>query len=606
MRSASGEAAAGGPAPAEARLQLEQLRLTCHQAAHFPLPVVAVDALLAWLQWREGMPALAGAWLAMRLLLQAGLSWYVRALQRRLDANTPGPAGWHHAQRVLAWQFGLMGASRALLVPALFGATPGESQYIFTMVCMGLAAAGVGNVGGQVRVYAAFALPLGAALAAGWVLQGGEVPVMVGVLTLAAVAFLLSFVREQARSMRQVYALLEEREQLAASLHLEHQRAQDALAARSRFIASASHDLRQPVTTIGLLVGLMTDSTADPSSQAMLARVARSVGALEHLLRGLLDLSRLESGTVSPVMRPVPLAALFAQLQAHVEPGARTKGLRLRWRGDNLCVHSDPVLLHQMLQNLLDNALQHTQRGGILVSARRRGAAGVLLEVRDTGCGIAAQDQRRVFEEFVQLGQSRPDGRGGLGLGLAIVQRNADLLGHRLTLRSQPGRGSCFGIALALATTPSAVGADAGAGLDGSLDGSPPAATPPGPGVLAGMVLWLLEDDATVRAALAARLSAWGAQVQPFGQLAELHAALDQAQPVPHGLLTDHRLPDGSGLDAIDAVRSRHGLVPALVLTGDTGRDELMRFKTRGAPVLHKPFRQDELLARVASWRQSA
>jgi DNA-binding response OmpR family regulator len=120
------------------------------------------------------------------------------------------------------------------------------------------------------------------------------------------------------------------------------------------------------------------------------------------------------------------------------------------------------------------------------------------------------------------------------------------------------------------------------------------------------MVLWLLEDDASVRIALAARLSSRGAQVAPFSRLSELQAALYGALPAPHGLLTDHRLPDGTGLEAIDAVRARHGPLPALVLTGDTGPDKLMQFKTRGAPVVHKPFDQDALLARVAAWKQQA
>jgi signal transduction histidine kinase/CheY-like chemotaxis protein len=600
MRTLIGESVPGVGSPSAARMQVEQLRLTCRQAARFPLPVFVVDAFLAWLVWREGMAGIAVAWFAVRLLLQAATTWLVRALQRKLVAGTAAPAAWAHEQGVLVLLFGLMGVSRAVLVPLLFAAEPGESQYIFTMVCMGLAAAGVGNVGGQVRVYMAFALPLGAALSLGWLLQGGEVPIMVGLLTLAAVAFLVSFVREQARSMQQIFALLEERERLAVGLQQQHQLAQEALAAKSRFIASASHDLRQPVTTIGLLVGLMSDAAPQAHSRDLLERVAQAVGALEHLLRGLLDLSRLDSGTVTPAMGPTALQALYTRLEAHAGPTARAKGLRLRWRGGALCVRSDPVLLQQMLQNLIDNALRCTEGGGILVSARRRGPATVRLEVRDTGCGIAAEHQHRVFEEFVQLGSTSRDGRHGLGLGLglAIVKRNAELLGHRLTLISHAGRGSCFAIELA---PDAGVPAPAGGAPDPASEASRSAQ-----GSLLGMVLWLLEDDASVRVALTARLSSWGADVVPFGLLAELHAALRRAGPVPHGLLTDHRLPDGSGLEAIDAVRSRHGLVPALILTGDTGTDELMRFKTRGAPVVHKPFDQHELLARVAAWKQPA
>jgi signal transduction histidine kinase/CheY-like chemotaxis protein len=585
-------------APSATRLQVEQLRLTCKQAARFPLPVTVVDAILAWLVWREGMAGIAVAWFLVRLALQGVTDWRVRVLQRRLDAGPSTPAAWAHEQGVLVLLFGMMGVSRAVLVPLLFTHGPGESQYIFTMLCVGLAAAGVGNVGGQVRVYMAFALPLGGAISLGWLSQGGQVPVTVGLLPLAAVALLASFVREQARSLQQIFALVEEREQLVLGLQQQHQLAQEALAAKSRFIASASHDLRQPVTAIGLLIGLLADATPQSRSQELLGRLAMAVGALEHLLRGLLDLSRLDSGTVTPAVAPTSLQALYTRLEAQAGQAARAKGLRLRWRGGALCVRSDPVLLQQMLQNLIDNALRYTERGGILVSARRRGPATVRLEVRDTGCGIAAEHQRQVFDEFVQIGNARRDGHHGLGLGLAIVKRNAELLGHRLTLISHAGRGSCFAIELTLDA-----GAPASAAAAHGLASEAPRS---GPLSLDGMVLWLLEDDASVRVALAARLSAWGAQVVPFGLLSELQAALRRALPAPHGLLTDHRLPDGTGLEAIDAVRTQHGRVPALVLTGDTGTEELMRFKTRGAPVVHKPFDQDELLAHVAAWKQPA
>lgn len=533
------------------------------------------------------------SWLLVRFALQGATTWRVRILQRRLNEE---PSDWNHEQRVLVLLFGLMGVSRAVLVPLLFIRQPGESQYIFTMVCMGLSAAGVGNVGGQVKVYTAFALPLGVALSLGWLLQGGEVPIMVGLLTLAAVAFLVSFVREQGRSLQQIFALVVEREQLAVSLQQEHQLAQSALAAKSRFIASASHDLRQPVTAIGLLIGLMSDAASDAYSKTMFERVSKAVSSLEHLLRGLLDLSRLDSGTVTPTMCPTAIKTLYANLEPHASHAARTKGLRLSWRGDELCVRSDPVLLQQILQNLIDNAVRYTAQGGILVSARRRGPSAVLLEVRDTGPGISPEDQQRVFDEFVQLATAQQHARTGLGLGLAIVKRNVDLLGHRLTLKSQLGRGSCFTVELGLDEGTPAQSAHA---FSADLVGADQVRKS-----LSGMVLWLLEDDASVRVALAARLSSWGADVVPFASLSELHVAVGHAMPAPVGLLTDHQLPDGTGLDAIDAVRARHGLLPALVLTGDTGPEQLLRFKTRGAQVLHKPFNQSELLSVVTAWGQ--
>ena len=588
MNETHGSAPLAAPADLSTRVLAEQLQLTSRQAARFPLPVTVVDAFVAWLFWREGLAEIAVAWFVLRQLLQLVTTWKMRGLQRRLDAGLPASDALAREQRLVVLLFGLMGVSRALLVPLLFMRPPGETHYVFTLVCMGLAAAGVGNVGGQPRVYLAFALPLGVTLSLAWLLQGSAAAIMLGVLLPAVFGFLAAFVREQGRSLVRIFRLVEDGERLADGLQREHDRAQAALAAKTRFLASASHDLRQPVTAIGLLVGMVAEGVKDERQKAMLARVTESVGALEDLLRSLLDLSRLDSGTVTPARKPMTLGSLYASVRLNVQPVADAKGLRLQFRGDALGVRSDPVLLQQMLLNLVDNALRHTDRGGVLVSARQRGDERVLLQVWDTGCGIAAQDQQAVFEEFVQLGNIERDRRKGLGLGLAIVKRSSALLDHPLQLRSRPGRGSCFSIELPFEAT------------------TAPAATsalvPDEARSLAGTLLWLLDDEPLVREALSARLVAWGAQVESFGRLAELEGGIARGLAAPHALLTDHRLPDGNGLQAIDRVRARHGQIPALVLTGDTGPHALAQFRERGAQVLHKPFRHSELRALLAAW----
>jgi signal transduction histidine kinase/CheY-like chemotaxis protein len=582
-----------------ARVLAEQLHLTGKQAARFPLPVLVVDVFVTWLFWREGLGTVAFAWLAIRVVLQAVTTFAMRAQSSRIAGRSLSMAELLKEQRLVVLLFGAMGVSRALIVPALFMHTPTETHYIFTMVCMGLAAAGVGNVGGQLRVYLAFAVPLGLSLSVSWFLQDSTAATIVGLLLPAVFAFLSMFVREQARSLGRIFQLVEDGERLTASVQREHDRAQAALAAKTHFLASASHDLRQPVTSIGLLVGLVAEGLHDDRQKALLGRVTESVSALEDLLRGLLDLSRLDSGTVVPSHAPVALRNVFASVQLHARPVADAKGLALRFRGDALGVRSDAVLLQQMLLNLLDNALRHTDQGGVLVSARRRANGRVLLEVWDTGCGIASEDQQSVFEEFVQIGNGERDRRKGLGLGLAIVKRSATLLGHALRLDSRVGVGSRFSIELPFERI--AVPALSRAQTALSISDSKADSTTQHRS-LAGTTLWLLEDEPTVREALTARLEAWGATVESFSRLAELEGALARGLTAPHALLTDHRLPDGTGLQAIDKVRARHGHVPALVLTGDTGPHELTQFEQRGARVLHKPFRHSELRTLLSAW----
>ena len=354
-------------------------------------------------------------------------------------------------------------------------------------------------------------------------------------------------------------------------------------AAKTRFLAAASHDLRQPVVAISLLVGLVREQVATlPPVRAMLDRIHAAVASMEVLLNGLMDLSRLESGDLKPSLQAVPLAPLFDAIDLHAQSAAASKGLRLHFRARGLMVTSDPVLLGQIVRNLVDNAVRYTERGGVLVSARRRGVDMLLLQVWDTGRGIAEDAQARVFEEFFQLDNPGRDRRKGLGLGLAIVQRGTRLLGARLSLRSVPGRGSCFTLELPLALSEPAT----------------PALAPLPDLPLRGVSVWLIEDDAAVRGALCDRLRRWGARVAPLSGRADVQRQLDTAAALPTLVVSDQRLPDGSGLDCVALIRLHAGRsVPAVIVTGDTAPADLALLAGAGLPVLHKPFSAAALLA---------
>jgi len=358
-----------------------------------------------------------------------------------------------------------------------------------------------------------------------------------------------------------------------------------ANAAKGRFLSAASHDLRQPLVTIGLLVGLLREQLLAPAQRAMVARVDEAVAAMESLLAGLLDLSRLDAGTLRAKPQRVALQTLFDAVAAHSAEAAQRKGLVLRVRPCALVVWADAVLLEQIVRTLVTNALRYTDAGGALLAARATADGQVRLQVWDTGRGIAPEQQARVFEEFVQLGNPGRDRSQGLGLGLTIVQRSAQLMGAALQLRSRPGHGSCFGLLLPAS------------GLQG--DDRPRA--PSLPVWLAGTQLLLVEDDPAVRAALQARLQAWGAQVLAHDGAPALRATLAAWPPGSRPadlLLTDLRLADGDGGDAIALAQQHFGAtLPVLVVTGNTAPDELARLQARGWPVLHKPFRADELRA---------
>jgi signal transduction histidine kinase/CheY-like chemotaxis protein len=395
---------------------------------------------------------------------------------------------------------------------------------------------------------------------------------------LALVSFALVLVNRLVQALSDVEGLNASLERRVAERTHE---LEIANAAKTRFLAAASHDMRQPVVTIGLLIGLLREQLVAAPLRAMVDRLHEAAASMESLLKGLMDLSRLESGTITPRLQPVALAPLFEAIDLHEQPAAAARNLKLRYRRTPLAVQSDPVLLEQIVRNLVGNAVRYTDRGGVLIGARLRRPGHVLLQVWDSGRGIAPESQAAVFEEFVQLDNPGRDRSKGLGLGLAIVQRSVRLLGLRLTLRSEPGRGSCFTLELPLVPH----GAPAAA--------APVALTLP----LRGTLVWLIEDDAAVREAMSARLRHWGARVLPLASRAELQQRLEDHAPLPTLIVSDQRLPDGTGIDCVNLIRVRAGrTVAAVIVTGDTAPADLALLARAGLPVLHKPFSAAALL----------
>lgn len=369
-----------------------------------------------------------------------------------------------------------------------------------------------------------------------------------------------------------------------------------ANAAKGHFLAAASHDLRQPVAAVGLLSGLLRERLKDSLLQDLTVRLSDAVRSLERLLSGLLDLSRLEAGAIRPHWQAVSLGDMLRRIASHEVDAARQKGLELRVRPTQAVVRSDPVLLEQMVRNLIGNAVRHTATGGVLVGVRSRGDR-LSIQVWDSGCGIAEQDRARIFQDFVQLANPERNQAKGLGLGLAIVQRASRLLDHPVTLGSRVGRGSCFSIEVPAWTSRPDHGL---APATSASEPLPPLA--PDETALEGRHIVLLDDDEVVRHALAERLKAWGAFVSPIDSLEALDELLQRVMSVDL-LITDHQLCDGNGFQAIDMARQAHGGLPAVVITGDTAAEHLQSLSRSGVPVLHKPFQADVLLAVIrAQW----
>ncbi|MTJ79804.1 MAG: HAMP domain-containing histidine kinase [Telmatospirillum sp.] len=248
----------------------------------------------------------------------------------------------------------------------------------------------------------------------------------------------------------------ETRRRLAAvteEMEAERDAARKADHSKTHFLAAASHDLRQPLQALGLFVAALAQQPLPAELRGIVGKIEGSLDALEQLLDALLDISRLDAGAIEAHSALFPVQSLFARMAFEFSPLAERKGIALRFVTTSALVRSDPALLERILRNLLSNAIRYTSHGGVLIGCRRR-ASELRIEVWDSGRGIASADQKEIFREFRRLGGAVEDGRQGLGLGLAIVERLTNLLGLRIDLRSTPGRGSMFSVILPLVETP--------------------------------------------------------------------------------------------------------------------------------------------------------
>ena len=372
--------------------------------------------------------------------------------------------------------------------------------------------------------------------------------------------------------------------------------AEAASRAKTQFFAAASHDLRQPLHAMGLFAEALRQRTHDPEVASLVNSINESVDALEGLFGELLDITRIDTGGVEVHPAPVRLRDIFVRLRLHFEPTAFEKGLMLSFRGEQHVAHADPVLLERILRNLVSNAIRYTDDGGVLVSCRARGG-GLVVQVWDSGIGIAEASLPRIFDEFFQVQSNRPlqaHHRKGLGLGLAIVKRLATLMGTEVTVRSRSGHGTVFSLAVPLGRSPRDLAA---------LAGSAKVKAPLGL-TLQGRHVVVVEDEAAVREGLVVLLQAWGASVTAFDTVEGVRAWLDRGGAAqPHLLLVDYRLPQGTtGIDALVALRAHWSgsKLPAIVITGSSLGGHEDEAVTHDYHLLIKPVLPNKLRAMIA------
>lgn len=354
---------------------------------------------------------------------------------------------------------------------------------------------------------------------------------------------------------------------LAEEAHTARMVAEQASLDRSRFLAAASHDLRQPAQSLSLFAAVLERRLAGKPEAEVVARLNQAIEALSTLLDALLDVSKLDAGIITPDVADIPVDSVLDRLAGDYAGQAATHNLRLRRVPTRAKVRTDPALLERILRNLIENALRYTAHGSVLVGCRRRGTTHLDIWVVDSGIGIPPEHLQSVFDDFVQVGNPERDRSLGLGLGLAIVRRLAELLGHELGVASVLGRGSRFSVTL-------------------------PLVLPPNPAIL------VIDDEDLVRQALHMILESWGYRVWSAAS-AEEALAITTSLETLDAVIADYRLEQDApqtGEQVVEELRKRFGAtLPAILLTGDTNPALGPRAGRSRLALLHKPVRTDAL-----------
>ena len=553
--------------------------------------VLAASALIAAVCWPVLPAAWWAAWAALVALSQ-GLRMRCETLWCRPDSGLSLPR-----RMALAVQVALLCGSVQVLPLWAFEGLDITARSLYSVILLGLAAGAMGRVMGEPCIFGAYMLILLLSLTLAWVWVGarsshtdeGRLCMAVGGLVLMFGWILRGSARSTWQLFTQVQAMRAHERQQNLRLARLAEEAQAASQAKTRFLASASHDLRQPVHTISLLAGVLRlrhPSGASASAVNLLDTVAQSLG---QQLDDLLDISKLDAGLVQPKHQVLALAPFVQQCFDEFQPQALAKGLDCQLslqQGGSVWV--DPGLLQRVLRNLLGNALKFTTLGRIELALEVH-ATHAQVSVRDTGCGIAQADVGRVFDEFVQLNNPARDRSQGLGLGLSIVSRLCRLMAIEIQLESEVLRGSCFCLHLPLVQERMSVPRHSVSG---------PVVTP----IQQGLRVLVLDDEYMVRQAAAMLLDELGCVAFQAHDTAGALAVL--AHSCPDLVIADYRLDQGeNGVQAVRQMRSLCPQLQAVIVSGEANPEQLQAVQSAGLELMHKPLSLPvltQLLGRVS------
>jgi two-component system, sensor histidine kinase len=510
------------------------------------------------------------------------LAWVAAMVAHRLASPAAvGAETWYRVYLVCtAANACLWGVASLKFLPGA-----GTPEAVLVMIlALGMASGGVSTNTPSRMAAGIWLTGLLVPLAAGLAARGNALGITLGVATLAYWAIALEYAMRQSRALIDSINLQIENRRLVDQLRQQKVIAEQANRDKSRFLASASHDLRQPMHALGLFASAFEKSNLNPHDRHLLLNMSRCIESLDHSFNAMLDVSKLDAGVIEADPQSFEIRDVFRRLHMHFAGQAEAKGLQLRFKPGGRVAVTDPQLLERILTNLVGNAIKYTKEGGIVVVARGHGSH-MSIEVRDTGPGIAEHELPHVFEEFYQIDNASRDRTHGLGMGLAIVKRLVMLLDHPLDVKSVVGRGTVFklrvpqrdmdeyyGMNLEADTVPSEVGDI--------------------------RKLLVIDDEEAIREGTRLLLERMGYEVLTAATIAEALEVVTAHGDQLQGVVSDLRLAHGEdGVDAITRVQAMlPAPVPAVLITGDTSQSEVRRAHESGHTVLFKPVQPRDLV----------
>jgi len=570
----------------QATILRESLKARFFQVRRGFVAMLLMSLLLGALLWSTCPPSRLVAWLLLSCAASANINLYAKRKAKLVD--TAPDETIVRLNRSFTLQCVLNGLTVGSGVWWVAAASQFETQLLITFILCIHANASLATQSTNEKSYLAIMLPNLSQLLLFWIMAGSN-GTSIALAVACVMFFLFAFVRQNSRVFAESVRIRLENVDLLAALSREKREveralnvAEEANLAKSRFLAAASHDMRQPLHALVLWADLLRESLTSPAAIERADKMLLSVDSLDKMFSGLLDLSRFDSGNIRPDWKRVSLQKILAEVDNDYRSEALAKGLELRMENTNAWAYTDPLWLKRILRNLVVNAIKYTERGSVAVLCEES-ADSVRVIVRDTGIGIKREELDRIFEEYYQLHNPARDRTLGVGLGLAIVKRACDLLGHPIDVRSEPGAGSDF-----ILTIPKCK----------SGDDADEAAVPikTEDKALENLVVVVVEDDKQVTEPMCEILLQWKCVPIICENAEEAMQSLSSRQLIPQIIISDYRLRDTlTGDTVIRELRRRYGPLPAAIITGEVNIAELQAGKSSEWLVTQKPLSRSRI-----------